>query len=206
MVSLCVATHVLPMPPQLLSAAHGLPIDPRLHEGQRAGARASQTSGLGLLWYPKQMDSARWDKNSKQLPNGRPHVWASGRTCMFLHMLVMCLLPRAEGIQKPPGNRPAPSPGKPVHSGSSWGPASCVPVGKRGHWGPVKAGSSRPLRPGPLHGQEDAGPGGPSYLLSGCCGGAVGPDWTQCSLLSILGEGLEGESAALSCELRARPL
>lgn len=50
-------------------------------------------------------------------------------TC-FLHVLVVCLLPRAEVIRKPPGNHPVPPQGR------GW-PVSCFPAGLEGLWGPM---------------------------------------------------------------------
>lgn len=98
-------------------------------------------------------------KMGMKIPNtflrvGRASGQQAEHAC-FLHMLVMCLHPRAEVIQKTPGNRPAPSLVRktclfrePLPSQGRGRPGSCCPVGKAGIQGTCELeGVSSPAVP-----------------------------------------------------------
>ena len=118
--------------------------------------------------------------------------WASGqkaeRTC-FLHVLVMCLLPRAEVIQETPWKPPGATPGQvmtsvllPSRTGGALGTYAWEGSSLQLHL------SSLPRDQG-THGEEDQNP-----VSSRCSQVSEGLDWRLCSLLPTPSEGRQAES------------
>ena len=143
--TLCTAT--LPPPVSII------PVYP---EGPWPCSRPERARGLGAepgRWQGPAPMVSKPDGPSKvaiKIPSNFLTPGQHAEQAYFLHTLVTCLLPRAEVIQKTPGDHPAPPSGKPACSGrlprqaaEGGYPASCRKVGAS--WTCEREGSSLQL-------------------------------------------------------------